>query len=67
MSELTRDGTDKPFSRGQILRLEQGQGNIIFPVQLTSSRIGKPYPEDAQSVTSTINNNTVHSVGVKLD
>ena len=41
MSRLTRDGTaDEPVSRDQILRRERGQGNIIFPVQLTTSRIG---------------------------
>ena len=40
MSRLTRDGTAEPVSRDQILRRERGQGNIIFPVQLTTSRIG---------------------------
>ena len=40
MSRLTRDGTAEPVSRGQILRHARGQGNIIFPVQLTTSRIG---------------------------
>ena len=40
MSRLTRDGTAEPISRDQILRHVQGQGNIIFPVQLTTSRIG---------------------------
>ena len=41
MSRLTRDGTaDEPVSRDQILRHARGQGNIIFPVQLTTSRIG---------------------------
>ena len=30
----------EPVSRGQILRHARGQGNIIFPVQLTTSRIG---------------------------
>ena len=37
---LTRDGTAEPISRDQILRHARGQGNIIFPVQLTTSRIG---------------------------
>ena len=41
MSRLTRDGTAEPISRDQILRHARGQGNIIFPVQLTTSRIGK--------------------------
>ena len=36
---LTRDGTAEPVSRDQILRHARGQGNIIFPVQLTTSRI----------------------------
>ena len=36
----TRDGTAEPVSRDQILRHAQEQGNIIFPVQLTTSRIG---------------------------
>ena len=39
-SRLTRDGTAEPVSRDQILRHTRGQGNIIFPVQLTTSRIG---------------------------
>ena len=33
-------GTAGPVSRDQILRHARGQGNIIFPVQLTTSRIG---------------------------
>ena len=40
MSRLTRDGTAEPVSRDQILRHARRQGNIIFPVQLTTSRIG---------------------------
>ena len=40
MSRLTRDGTAEPVSRDQILRHARGQANIIFPVQLTTSRIG---------------------------
>ena len=40
MSRLTRDGTAEPVSRDQILRHARGQWNIIFPVQLTTSRIG---------------------------
>ena len=40
LSRLTRDGTAEPVSRDQILRHARGQGNIIFPVQLTTSRIG---------------------------
>ena len=41
MSRLTRDGTTaEPVSRDQILRHVRAQGNIHFPVQLTTSRIG---------------------------
>ena len=40
MSRLTRDGTTEPVSRDQILRHERGQGNIHFPVQLTTCRTG---------------------------
>ena len=40
MSRLTRDGTAEPVSRDQILRHVRGQRNTIFPVQLTTSRIG---------------------------
>ena len=40
MSRLTRDGTAEPVSGDQILRHARGQRNIIFPVQLTTSRIG---------------------------
>ena len=40
MSRLTRDGTDETVSLDQILKRERGQGNTIFPVQLTTSRIG---------------------------
>ena len=40
MSRLTRDGTAEPVSRDQTLRRERGQGNIHFPVQLTTCRIG---------------------------
>ena len=40
MSRLTRDGTAEPVSRDQVLRHARRQGNIIFPVQLTTRRIG---------------------------
>ena len=40
MSRLTRDGIAEPVSRDQILRRECGQKISIFPVQLTTSRIG---------------------------
>ena len=40
MSRLTRDGTAEPVSNDQILRRGRGQGNIHFPFQLTTCRIG---------------------------
>ena len=42
MSRLTRDGTAETVSRDQILRheLNADRGIFIFPVQLTTSRIG---------------------------
>ena len=40
MRRLTRDGATEPVSRDQILRRKWGQGKCIFPVQLTTSRIG---------------------------
>ena len=49
MRRLTRDGTAEPVSRDQILRHTRGQGNIIFPVQLTTSKIGNLNPVDPYS------------------
>ena len=40
MSRLTRDGTAESVLRDQILRHEQDREIFIFPVQLTTSRIG---------------------------
>ena len=41
MSRPTRDGTAESVSRDQILRQHNGDREIlIFPVQLTTSRIG---------------------------
>ena len=40
MSRLTRDAMTEPISRDRIIWRELGQGNIIFPVQLTTNRIG---------------------------
>ena len=40
----------RSVSRDQILRRERGQGNIyVFPVQLTTSRIGNVTPVDLYS------------------
>ena len=40
MNRPTRDRTAEPVSRDQTLRHAQGQGIMLFPVQLTTSRIG---------------------------
>ena len=39
-NEQDADGTAEPVSLDQILTREQGEGKFIFPVQLTTSRIG---------------------------
>ena len=47
VSRLTRDGTAEPVPQDQILRHARRQGNIHFPVQLTTGRIGhqvRPFP-----------------------
>ena len=49
MSRLTRDGTAEPVSRDQIVRHERGQGNTIFPIQLTTCRTGNLTPVDPYS------------------
>ena len=47
MSGLTLDGTVEPVPRDQILGHEHGRKEKnILPVQLTTSRIGKPHPVD---------------------
>ena len=40
MGRLTLNGAVELVSRDQILSRERGQGIFIFPVQLTTSRIG---------------------------
>ena len=40
MSRLTWDGTAEPVSRNQLLGANGDKGIFIFPVQLTTSRIG---------------------------
>ena len=40
MSRVTRDGTAEPVSRDQIFRRVRDRGIFIFPVQLTTRRIG---------------------------
>ena len=42
LDKRTRDGTAEPVSRDRILRRERGQGKVlIFPLQMTTSRIGQ--------------------------
>ena len=49
MSRLTRDGTAEPVSRDQILRREQGQGNITFTCSADHEQGWQPYPVDPYS------------------
>ena len=46
MSSLTREGTDEPVLRDQILRRERGQGNIQFPCSADPVQNWQPYPVD---------------------
>ena len=51
MSRLTRDGTDEPVSRDQILRHERGQGKYIhFPCSADHELDWQPYPVDPYSL-----------------
>ena len=47
MSRLTRDGTDEPVSRDQILKRERGQGNITCLADHVQD--WQPYPVDPYS------------------
>ena len=49
MSRLTRDGTAEPVSRDQILRHEDGQGNIHFYCSADHVQDWQPYPVDPYS------------------
>ena len=49
MSRLTRDGTAEPISRDQILRREQGQGNIHFSCSADHEQDWQPDPVDLYS------------------
>ena len=42
MSRMARDGTAEPSRKAKFLRRERGREIFIFPVQLTTSRIGNP-------------------------
>ena len=46
---MTRDGVVEPVSRDQILRLEQGQGNIHFPCSADHEQNWQPYTVDPYS------------------
>ena len=39
---MTRDGAAELVSRDQFFRCEREHGELLFPVQLTTSRIGNP-------------------------
>ena len=49
---LTRDGTAEPVSRDQILRHEQGQGNIHFLCSADHEQDWQPYPVDTHFANS---------------
>ena len=49
MRRLTRDRTNEPVSRDQILRLELGQGNIHFLCSADHEQDWQPYPVDSYS------------------
>ena len=49
MSRLTRDRTDEPVSRDQILRRVRGQGNIHVPCSADHEQDWRPYPVDPYS------------------
>ena len=61
MSGLTRDGTAETVSRDQILRREGGQEKFIFPVQLTTCRMGKL----TRLIHTLAISVTIHNVGDK--
>ena len=63
MSTLARDGTTKPVSRGHIFRRERGQGNFVFSVQLTTSRIGNL----TRLIHTLLYVMTIHSRGSRSD
>ena len=63
MSGLTRDGTAEPASQGQTLRRERGQGKSIFPVELTTGRIGNL----TQLIHTVLKVLTTHTSIVKSD
>ena len=51
MNRPMQDGTAESVSRGQILRREQGQGNIHFPCLADHEKDWQPYPVDPYSPT----------------
>ena len=55
MSRLMRDGTAEPVSRGQILRRDRDEGNIIFPYLPDHEQDWQPYPVDPYSCNNMCN------------
>ena len=49
MGRLTRDGTDEPVSRDQILRHARGQENVDFPCSADHEQDWQPHPVDPYS------------------
>ena len=49
MTRLTRDETAEPVSRDQILRREQGLGNVHFSCSADLEQDWQPYPVDPYS------------------
>ena len=56
MSRLTRDGTNEPVSRDQILRRERGQGITNIPCSADHEQDWQPYPVDPYSRYSSMCN-----------
>ena len=50
-----RDGTAEPVSRGQILRRDREEGNIIFPYLPDHEQDWQPYPVDPYSCNNMCN------------
>ena len=46
---IEKKQTAKSVSRGQIIRREQGQGNVPFPCQANHEQDWQPYPVDPYS------------------
>ena len=62
MSRLTRDGIAEPVSRGQILRRERGQKNVVFPCSADHVQDWQPYPVDPYSCYMCDHTSYIHTV-----